>query len=73
MKINNITKYRQAKIFAKELQETIDILQSSMTSLEKYKKYDTVTDSILTLDATKTILEIHLRNVFKILKNKGAE
>jgi hypothetical protein len=73
MKINNITKYRQAKLFAKELQEAVDILKNAMTSLEKYKKYDSVYDSILTLEATKIILEIHLRNQIRVMKNKGLE
>ena len=67
----NINKYKKAKIFEKELSKAISILDTSIKDLIPYKKYDSVNNCLIAMDATKDLLTFHLKIQKKVIANKG--
>lgn len=71
MKINNITQYKQAKIIVKDLEELISVLDNSLNQLNKFKKYNTIRETLTALDDSRTILGIQYLKYKRILDSKG--
>lgn len=71
--INNIHKYKKAKVFTKELTEISVILREYLSKLVKYKKYIPVKDIINTTTDSKALIDSHLKQQRDILNNKGEE
>lgn len=70
--INSLTKYKQAKLLKKDLEEILPILNNTVKQLSRYKdRYSLVRQCITVLDDLKTILEIHKGNINKIIENKA--
>lgn len=73
MSINNITKYKKAKILTKQLSEALANVNKSIELLEIFKKFSPVQDSLWSLKDSKQILQIHLNIQKDILDKKGLE
>ncbi len=71
--MNNLHKYKKALLHVKDLTKAIEILGDAMSKLNPYAKYDSVYNTIAAMDATKTLLEIHLHNQKRIVDNQGLE
>lgn len=71
--LNDITKYRKALIFSKDLVIINNIMLKAIESLKEYKKYVPVKDSMCALIDSQKLVEIHLNHHKNIIKNKGKE
>ena len=70
--INDLTKYKQAKIVKKDIDDILIILNNSIFSLNKFSgRYSLVRESIITLEELKATLIIHKKNIKKIIENKA--
>lgn len=69
--IHDLQKIKRAKIIVRELEQVLKIINLSIQGLKPYKKYTTLSETLLCLRDSKDILEIHLSHNKKILENKG--
>lgn len=66
-----LNEYRKAIILVDEIIQAIEKVQISINMLTPMDKFDTIKDSISSLETTKTYLEIHLAKQKRIVENKG--
>lgn len=69
--INDLQKYKRAKVVVKELKYGITLIDVAIKGFEKIKKYTAIQAVLLELKDAKAILSIHLENHQQIIKNKG--
>lgn len=69
--VNDFNKYKRAKIITKELEKVLNIINLSLKGLKPFRKYTSISETLLCLEDSKSILEIHLEHQKKILENKG--
>lgn len=69
--INDLQKYKRAKVVVKELKYGITLIDVAIKGFEKIKKYTAIQAVLLELRDAKAILEIHLDSHMKIIENKG--
>lgn len=73
MSINNLHKYKKAKVIVKDLENIVKAMNLSIQALSYFGKYIPVAESISVLQCNKTLLEIHLAKQKKIVDTKGRE
>ena len=71
MSLNDIHKFKKAKVLTKELEHIVSIINNAVLQLENYKKYIVVRDSVDMLKESKQMLEIHIKTQKLIIENKG--
>lgn len=69
--VNDFNKYKKAKIIVEDLEKILKIIDLSMKGLKPFRKYTSLSETLLCLEDSKSILEIHLEHHRKILENKG--
>lgn len=71
MSNHDFGKYKKSKVVVKELTTLLKIIELSISGIAPFKKYTSISETLLCLQDNKTILEIHLQHHQQILKNKG--
>lgn len=71
MKINDITKYKKAKLLTKDLEKLIVILKQTKKDLAPYKKYYGMSDLLINIIDSQIYFQIHLDEQRSILNCKG--
>lgn len=69
--IHDFHKLKKAKIIVEELEKVMKILNLSIVGLKPFRKYTSLSETLLCLEDSRTILEIHLEHHKKVLENKG--
>lgn len=69
--ISDFNKFKRAKKIVKELEVVIKILSLAQTGLKPFRDYTSLQETLLCIEDSKTILEIHLNHQKQILKDKG--
>lgn len=67
----DFNKVKKAKRIVKELEVVIKILTLAKNGLKPFRDYTSLQETLLCIDDSKTILEIHLNHNKQILKEKG--
>lgn len=70
--LNDFTKFKKAKTIVRELSTLLKIIDLSIAGLTPFRKYTSISETLLCLQDNKTILEIHLDAQKHILDNKGS-
>lgn len=71
--MNNLTKYRKALIYTKELAKLEASMKKALTEIEVYKKYIPAQECIEVLSNNLTIVQVHLNHQKKIVETKGKD
>lgn len=71
MSINDLLKYKQAKIICKDLEEVNKLLTTLLKDLDNYKVYTPVRYLIGDILEQKAMLNIHYKNHKEVLDKKG--
>lgn len=71
MEVNDLAKYKKAKIVVRDLEQILKILGLSLKGLKPYKKYTSLSETMMALEDSRTILEVHLEHHKRILETKG--
>jgi len=69
--INDFNKFKKAKIVVQELEQVLKIINLSLSGLKPFRKYTSLSETILCLEDSKSILEIHHEHHKKVIENKG--
>lgn len=67
----NITKYKKALIYVRELAKLEASLEKSLEDLSQYKKYLPAQECMEVLSNNLTIVKVHLEHQKKIVETKG--
>lgn len=73
MMTNNITKYRKALIYVKELAKLETSMKTALADMELCKKYIPAQECIEVISRNLTIVQVHLNHQKKIVETKGKE
>lgn len=73
MGIPDLNKYRRAIRLVKDLTEAHRRINKAIESLEYYKMYNPVLQSLVSLKDSKLIVEIHLKEQNRIVDNRGED
>lgn len=73
MKVNDIHKYKKAKVFVKDLTHAQALFAQFVKDIMPYKKYKPVQDAFREIYDSMIWLELHLKHQQKILDSKGLE
>lgn len=73
MNINNLTKFKKAKVLTKQISEALVNMSKAIELLEPYKKFSQIQDALWALKDNKQILQIHYNIQKDILEKKGEE
>jgi hypothetical protein len=73
MTINDITKYKKALIYVRELSKLETIISKALNELAIYKKYLPVQNCMETLTDNLTVVQVHLNHQKKIVESKGSK
>lgn len=71
MSAHDLTKYKQARTMAKELEEVRKLLKVHYKELNKYKKYIPVKQVLNEILSAEIILKLHEEKHLAILNSKG--
>lgn len=71
--INNIHKYKKAKKLVPELQAMVFEIESTITRMNKYKRYLAIQQILEILTDNRILLKAHLKEQTEILNSKGKE
>ena len=69
--INDLQKYKRAKVVVKELKYGITLIDVAIKGFEKIKKYTAIQAVLLELHDAKAILSIHLDSHQQVIDRKG--
>lgn len=69
--LSDLTKYKQAKLICKDLEEINKLLSKQLAELVPHKKYVPVKYIITSILEQKAILDLHYKKHHVILHNKG--
>jgi len=69
--INDFNKYKKAKRIVKDLEKVIHILTLAHQGLKPFREYTSLQETLLCIEDSKMILDIHLSHHKQILANKG--
>lgn len=69
--ISDFNKYKKAKQIVRELNTVVKILTLAYNGLKPFREYYSLQETMLCLQDSKMILEIHLEHHRKVLENKG--
>lgn len=69
----DLTKYKKAIIFVKELTKLETSMKTALLEIEHYKKYIPAQECIETLSRNLTIVQVHLNHQRKIVEDKGSK
>ncbi len=69
--VHDLTEIKKAKIVVTELEKVIQIINLSQAGLLPFRKYTSLQETLLCLEDSKLILEIHLENSKRVLETKG--
>lgn len=69
--ISDFNKYKKAKIVVKELETVIQILKLAKVGLKPFRKYSSLSETLLCIGDSLAILEIHHEHHKRILETKG--
>ena len=71
MSAHDLTKFKQARLITKELEELRKLLKVQYKDLNKYKKYIPVKQILNEILGAEIILKLHEEKHLAILNNKG--
>lgn len=71
MGIFNITEYRKAQQYVKDLEKALKIINATEASLRNYEKYRPVHQILTTISREKAFLDIFLEQNKIIVETKG--
>lgn len=71
--MNNLLFYKRALVLRRELTQAIKELETSSEKLSKYKKFLPIVESLVMINDSITILNLHLNTQNKIIERKGLE
>lgn len=69
--VNDLTKYKKALLYVKELDKLKQSMTKALSDLEPYKKYIPAQECIEVLSNSLTIVNVHLNHQKKIVETKG--
>lgn len=70
-KIHDFNKLKKAKRIVKDLETVMKILNLTHIGLKPFRDYTSLQETLLCIEDSKTILQIHLDHQKNVLKNKG--
>lgn len=71
--VNNITKYKKALRFVRDLDKLAKVLSDAEKELLKYKQYKPAQECIDVISNNLLLVKVHLEHNKKIVENKGKE
>lgn len=71
MTIHSISDLRKAKVFVKDLEKAIKIIEATQAALKSYEKYRPVHHILTTINEEKMFLEVFLEQNKAIIESKG--
>lgn len=71
--VNNITLYKKALIYVKELAILEQSMNKALIDLEPYKKYIPTQECIEVISRNLSLVKVHLNHQKKIVESKGIE
>lgn len=69
--LHDFSKLKRAKRIVKDLETVMKILTIAHIGLRPFRDYTSLQETLLCLEDSKSILEIHLNHQKQILKTKG--
>lgn len=72
MSNHDFNKYKKAKIIVSELETLLKIIDLSIKGITPFKKYNSISETLMCLNDNKTILDIHLNHYKKVIETKGS-
>lgn len=71
MLVNDINQYRKAKVIVKDLSKALTVINTSLASLEAYRKYTPVGDCLRELKENKMLIKVYIEKFQLLIDSKG--